>query len=247
MIRTYFLIPLAALSLLAQGPRGPQQPTAPNRTGSGIDIAKARTITGTVSAVSIAYGAQYPTITVGQNVIKVAPVWYFEDQDFELKAGDPVSVFAAPSFTAGDPYWYAIEIVNTQTQDRIVLRSAAGVPLWTGGPGAWRTATRGGGGGGGIDPASIATVMGRVEKVTAGLGIQMPALVLKLADGQLLTLKTGPERILLAADLELSVGATITAKYGKLICTGEYVALTLTDASGVTVVLRNDDGTPAWN
>jgi hypothetical protein len=247
MIRTYFLIPLAALSLLAQGPRGPQPPNSPNRAGSGIDVAKARTITGTVSAVSIAYGAQYPTITVGQSVIKVAPVWYFEDQDFEVKMGDSVSVLAAPSFTPGDPYLYALEILKTQTQDRIVLRSAAGVPLWTGGPGASKTATRGGSGGGGIDPASIATATGVVEKVTAGLGIQMPALVLKLADGQLLTLKIGPERVLLAADLELNVGATITAKYGKLICTGEYVALTLTGASGETVVLRNDDGTPAWN
>lgn len=71
----------------------------------------------------------------------------------------------------------------------------------------------------------------------------MPALTVKVADGSLLTFKLGPERVLLASDLELKA---VTVKYAAASCTGELIALAVTNAAGVTVVLRDEPGRPAW-
>jgi len=43
-----------------------------------------------VSAVNIGYGMQYPSLTINKLQIKVAPVWYLLDKNFEIKAGDPL-------------------------------------------------------------------------------------------------------------------------------------------------------------
>jgi len=248
MIRTIAILTLAAAAGFAQGPRGPQNPNAPNHPASALDMTRLKTLTGPVSAVNIAYGTQYPSISVNQAVIKVAPVWFFLAQGFEMKAGDVVTVVAAPSLLPNDSYLYAIEISSEANKARIVLRDQAGVPLWTG-PAAGRgnSATpRTGTGTGCVDAASIVTATGAIEKLTMGVGIQMPALVLK-TEGKLVTIKLGPERTLLEADLELQEGQSITVRYGTASCTGEYVALQLVNAAGVTVTLRSDDGTPAWN
>ena len=94
------------------------------------DMTRTLTVSGAVSAVDIGYGMQYPSITVNQKVIKIAPAWYLVEQDFELKTGDQVSAAAAPSTVAGDSYLYAIEIANVASKTTIVLRDAAGIPLW---------------------------------------------------------------------------------------------------------------------
>ena len=128
---------------------------------------------------------------------------------------------------------------------KITLRDAAGLPLWAnasrrgGNPQAPRT------GSGCVDAASIKTVTGTIERVTIGAGIQHPELVLKTADG-LLTLELGPERIILGSDLELKPGSTLTVKYALATCEDEVVALQLTDSAGNTVLLRHDNGMPAW-
>ncbi len=111
----------AALPALAQG-----------FLGVGLDLTRVQTITGTVSAVHMVYGAQYPTITVNQLTIKTAPVWFFESHDFELQAGDPIQILAAPSKRANDPTLYAVGITNTETGAVIRLRDDNGVPLWAG-------------------------------------------------------------------------------------------------------------------
>lgn len=113
---------LAALPALAQG-----------YVAAGLDLSRVQTITGAVTAVHMAYGIQYPSITVNQVTIKTAPVWYFENHDFELQIGDEVRVVAAPSSKAGDPYWYALEITKTSTGEVLPLRDGSGVPLWAGG------------------------------------------------------------------------------------------------------------------
>ena len=237
---------LAAAALFAQGPRGPRTPAGTHRAAA-IDMTRLTTITGTVAAVNLAYGLEYPTITVNQAVIKIAPVWYFLENNFEIKAGDAVAVVAAPSRLAGDAYLYGIEIANTATGARIVLRDASGVPLWSGPGGGRGSAQARRSGGGCVELASIATVSGTIEKLTMGAGIQMPSLVLKTGDGQLLTIKIGPERIVLEADLELQAGQSVTVRYGSDTYTGELLALQITNSASLTVTLRNDDGTPAWN
>lgn len=237
---------LGSAALVAQGPRGPQGTASQAHPASALDMSKLQSVTGNVSAVNIAYGAQYPSITVNQAVIKIAPVWFLLENNFEVKAGDSVTVTAAPSTLPGDTYLYGVEITNNTTKAHIAMRNSAGIPLWSGpaagrgNPDAPRT------GASCVDQASIASITGKIDKVTLGAGIQMPTLVLN-ADGKLMTFKIGPERILLEADFELNPGQTVTVKYAYETCTEEYLALQITNTAGVTVTLRNDDGTPAWN
>jgi hypothetical protein len=243
----FLVIAFAAGTLaLAQGTRS-QQSTQPSGTGAGLDIAKAQAIEGVVTAVNIGYGSRYPSIQINQATIKVAPMWYLLDRDFEIKAGDKLKVTAAPCLRTSDPYLSAISLTNMASGISLTVRDAAGVPLWTMPQG--RQITRIGAGDGTCagpgGPVSIASMSGTVESVTAGLGIQLPTLVLKTSDTKLLTIKIGPERLLQAADFEISAGDALIVRYA-VTCTGEMVALELTSAAGQTIVLRNDNGSPAW-
>lgn len=243
-----FLITAGALAF-AQGPRGPQPNYNPSRPGTGLDMTKAQSIDGAVSAVNVAFGAQYPSIQIGQTTLKLAPVWFLLENDFEIKAGDKLTVTAAPSLQSNDPYFSAIKLVNTGTGASVMLRDQNGVPLWTQG-GAGQASRQGLGERNGTctgcgGPVSVATISGIVDQVTAGIGIQMPSVVLK-ADSKLLTIKIGPARLLDAADFEIKAGDKLTVKYA-VTCTGEMIALELTNAAGTKVVLRSEDGTPAWH
>lgn len=249
------LLALALAVSWAQGPRGPQPVS---RAGQGqplLDMTKQVAVEGAVSAVHIAFGAQYPSIEVNKTTIKIAPVWFLLENDFELKEGDLVRVTAAPSTVPADPYLHAIQIVNTMTGAQIMLRNEAGVPLWVarkGLPfgsqlGAQGQRGHGSGYSGCLDPASTTTISGEVERVTMGAGIQQPTLVIKQGDGTLVSVKIGPERILLENEFELNPGEPVAAKVAVATCKDELVALELTNADGVTVVLRDDLGRPAWD
>jgi hypothetical protein len=241
------LLLAAAASCAAQGMRAGQKP---NQPAAALDPAAIQTISGAVTAVNIAYGAHYPSIVVNGTVIKVAPIWFLLENDFEIKTGDNVTVKAAPCNQPAENDLYALEIVNEAAQATIKLRDASGLPLWIGGRGRRGGAPgmrmgagpmRGmglGARGGCIDPATVRTVTGVVDQVNAGAGIQMPVLTLRTGDGQTVTMKIGPERILLANDFELKPGDQVTAKYALATCTNEFVALELTNAAGATVVLR---------
>ncbi len=237
---------LTAALALAQGPNGRGGRAVAPQANSGLDMAKLQSVEGFISSVQIAYGAQYPAIVINQTQIKVAPVWYLLENDFELAVGESVRVTAAASATVNDPYLYAVDITKLSSGSKITLRNELGVPLWIG------AARRGGNpqaprsGGACIDTVSTNTATGVVDRVTAGAGIQHPTLVLKVGE-VLLTIELGPERILLDRDLELKPGATLTVKYAQTTCCDAYVALQITDADGHTLVLRHDDGTPAWN
>ena len=222
---------------LAQGPRGPQSQNPRNGGSSYLNMSKLQTIAGKVTSLDVALGMQYPSITIERQIVKLGPAWFLLDQGFEIKIGDAVSVVAAPSTRANDSYLYAVEIVNTNTQARLVLRDAGGVPLWAGGNGP-HDAGPGTGAASCWDAASIRTVAGTVERVSMGAGIQMPSLVLKAADGTLIEMKIGPERLLLQSDFELQAGDGLTAKFAYAACADENVALQLTNAAGLTVTLR---------
>ncbi len=214
---------------------------ARNSAGTTLNMSRLQTVTGTASAVNIGFGMAYPTVTIGTIAVKVAPAWYLLDNGFEMKAGDPVRILAAPANSSADAYLYAVEITNTATGLRMVVRDATGVPLWTN-----RQATGPGAEGSCLSGATIAVASGTVEQINSGLGIQMPTLTLKTADGEFLTFKLGPERVLLQSDLELKAGDRITVKYAVASCSGELIALAITDLSGNTVALRDDLGRPAW-
>jgi hypothetical protein len=209
---------------------------------STLDMTKLQTISGTVSAVAIGYGVQYPSITIGKVQIKIAPIWYLLDNDFELKVGGALSVQTAPARSKSDPYLYAVEIQNTTTNLLLVLRDSSRRPLWTGSP-----STSGAQAGGGCTLGStLAMASGTIEQINSGFGVQMPTLTLRVADGALVTFKLGPERIFLASDLELKVGEQVTVKYASSTCCDELVAIAITNSAGKTVVLRDENGRPGW-
>jgi hypothetical protein len=242
---------LAAAVAAAQGPRGPQggpqAPSTPNRGASNVNMSALQTITGAVDAVDIGYGIEYPSISVNRTLIKVAPVWYLLQKNFEIRVGDVLTVTAAASRAPGDPYLYAVTLVNAAATAEITLRDSAGLPLWAaanngrGNPDAPRN------GAGCVDPATIATVSGIIDKLSAGAGIQHPSMVVKTTDGKLVAVTLGPERLLLEADLELKVGQSVTLRYARANCTGDLLTLAITGSTGQTIVLRNDDGRPNWN
>jgi hypothetical protein len=87
---------------------------------------------------------------------------------------------------------------------------------------------------------------GIIEQINSGFGIQMRTLTLRVADGALVTFKLGPERILLASDLELKVGEQVTVKYASSTCCDKLVALAITNSAGKTVVLRDETRRPGW-
>ncbi len=242
---------LAAGMAVAQGPRGPQAGASRTMRGTGIDMAKQAVVEGNITAVHVAYGAQYPSIEVDKKTIKVAPVWWMLENDFELKEGMAVKVTAAPSLAASDPYLYAVDLTNQANNSKITLRDAQGVPLWTGGRNGGGQGNAGGNGlhtGTPLAAVSIATATGVIADITMGAGVQHPSLVLKTQEGSLLTIELGPERILLASDFEITKGETVTVKYAKAACEQEeLIALSITNAAGGTLVLRGDDGFPAWN
>ena len=217
---------------------------------SNLAMTKLQTVTGAVTAVNIGYDMQYPSITVNRQQIKVAPVWYLLEKDFEIRAGDNLTILAAPSVAASDSYLYAIEITNNPTNLKVVLRDASGVPLWSrqgAGPGAGAGTGSGPMAGGDCTQVlSFGSESGVIEQIASGVGIQMPTLTLKTAAGKLLVIKLGPERILPQADLELKGGDAITVKYAVTSHEDELVALAITKGS-VTITLRGDDCRPIWN
>lgn len=243
----------AAGMLLAQGPRGKGPQNAPAlRAGGALDISQTAVIEGEITSVSIGAGIEYPSVTVDDKVIKLAPVWYLLDHDFELAAGDEVKVTAVHCLCAEDT-WYAMEI--TKAEVTLELRNSLGIPLWVrtlGGRGEAANGNRGSQavralpGGVCLDPATAQSYEGTVVSVNAGVGIQQPTVVLKTSEGKLVTIRLAPERVLLENDVELAEGAQVRIVAGVSTCTEALVALELTTADGVTIRLRDDTGRPVW-
>jgi len=240
-----FILSITAMSAtsLAQGPHG-----LPGGTpASVLAMNRVQTITGAVTAVNIGYGMQYPSVTINKLPIKVAPVWYLLEKNFEIKIGDSLTILAAPSTAPSDLYLYAVELTNNATKAHIHLRDPSGVPFWSG-RGGWVGQSGSGpmSDGDCTEPLAIVTETGTVEQLTIGVGIQMPSVSLKTEAGKLLVIKLGPERLLLQSDIELKAGDIITVKYALTPHDDELVALTITKGT-VTVVLRGDDCHPAWS
>jgi hypothetical protein len=235
--RAFTIILICAATAFAQG-RGVRA-----RTPAGnLNLTSAQSIEGPVTAIHLAYGAQYPSLVIGDKTIKIAPIWFFADHDFEIRIGDSLRVLAASSRAVGDSYLYALRITNTKTQLEILLRDEAGVPLWAAqGPKRTSRSLH-------IQPGltSIFTVTGRIEAVVYGPGIQMPSITIRTAEGSLITAVLGPERVLLELDVELKVGQDITAKLAVCNYRDGYLVLELTLADGTTIVLRDSTGAPVW-
>jgi hypothetical protein len=65
-------------------------------------MSRVETIKGTVTVVNIGYGVEYPNIVIEDRHIKLAPVWFLIENDFEIEPGDTLEVMAARSLKPGD-------------------------------------------------------------------------------------------------------------------------------------------------
>lgn len=143
---------------------------------------------------------------------------------------------------------HAIEIENVTSNKKIVVRDAQGLPEWDSRGRGVRAEGHGEAGfrrgAGCLDPVSVTPVAGVIDRVVMGAGIEMPYVIVKTAS-ELVTVKIGPERILLENDFELNAGDQMTIEAARCAVRDELVALTITNAAGVKVTLRTPDGLPA--
>lgn len=262
------LMKFAAIALLATAvtlaqparQRGSQL-ASPSTAAAGLNLSATVTLNGTVTAVNVATASQYPTISLNGTVVKVAPVWFLLENDFEIETGHQLVVRAAPALLPTG-YYYALEVENLTTQKSIQLRDASGRPLWFRAPGlemglrgespgsssaagafAWqaRAAVTYGGC---LDTNNLVEITGQIVEIDATAGIRQPAIVLDVG-GKLVTVRIGPLRVLFATDLELAPGDVVSVIAAQETCTGNLVALKLS-VGDQTVQLRNPDGRPAW-
>lgn len=246
---------LVAATVWAQGPQGPGRGSGSGKAAGGLNMAQQTTVEGTITSLQIGFGTRTPSFVVAGKLIRLAPVWYFLENDFELAPGEHVRVIAAP---ATDGVLHAVAVAKTATGTTLQLRNDGGIPLWIGpaamnrpgqpqgpstGPGPNPNPPRAGTPC--LDPRSVETVTGVADEVTAGYGIQHPSVTLVNGDTRLL-IKLGPERILQASPIDFEPGVTLTIQFAVSTCAEERVALTVTDAAGQVLVLRNADGRPAW-
>jgi hypothetical protein len=209
------------------------------------DIARLQTIEGTIASINLGVGLRYPSIGINGLVIRVAPLWYLLENDFELVVGEQVRIVAAVSTQAGDPYLHAVSVIRLRNSVALTLRSDAGFPLWSQGGRNNQPIAPPRRGTCGL-PATTVTVSGTVEDVSLGLGIQHPTLTLLTQSGSLLTFKLGPERVLLASDVELIPGAQLTIEYVSSACADELIVLRIVDTDGDVLILRDSNAVPVW-
>ncbi len=100
-----------------------------------------------------------------------------------------------------------------------------------------------------FDPATVATLSGTVvseNRVDRGMGHKGVHLVVKTAEGEVVV-HLGPDFYVGAQPVKLAVGDAITVKGSRITFEGKPTVLAVTVTKGAaTMVLRNDQGQPAW-
>jgi hypothetical protein len=99
-----------------------------------------------------------------------------------------------------------------------------------------------------VNPATIVSLEGAVQRVDMELGERFPSFTLTKADGTRVTIMAGPYRLLLEKDFEINVGDRMSVRaFPSLRFEGVYVAIELKNlTTGETITLRDDDGAPRW-
>lgn len=243
-------------------PPGPNTPTpAPGRVS--YDPSAVLTIDGVVTAVNIyQHELEYPSIavsttTLGEVVIKLAPLWFLLENDFEIQAGDTVRILALPCNLVSPATYYAVSIsvidpVTQEVVSSIILRDTSGFPLWTARGQTATTATPATGArkcaaqGNCLEVMAIGQVSGVVDSVIPGTGISQSRLMLRLQDGKYFGVDIGPARNMLGQDFELRAGETVMLRFGMLRRSRHHVALQLGYGNGYQITVRKETGAPAW-
>ncbi|HET9532879.1 MAG TPA: hypothetical protein VFQ92_21165, partial [Blastocatellia bacterium] len=218
---------------------------------SNVGLAPILTFEGVVENVDMAVSQEFPTFTLSlpdnsKVTIITGPYYYLLDSGFEIRVGDRLSVRAFLSLWYENTY-VAVEITNLSTGETLVLRDAAGRPLWTnqGGPGNGGMGNCHGCGGG---PVNIATFEGIVVSVDMACSQQYPSFTLALADGSKIIVMTGPYHYLVESGFVITVGDRVTVRaLRSLWPDNTYTAVEITNlTTGATITMRTDDGKPLW-
>jgi hypothetical protein len=208
------------------------------------------TVRGTVTVVDL-NALTVETAEGDEIVLQLGPEHFWTAQGVVLEPGIAVEVTAFDedgTLTAG-------EILLTATGERIALRDSDGRPMWAGGPGAGRGAY-------GEAPAAVEDVPGLAdgsqvpqpqaevtEWITVGgtvTAVELNALIIETADGEMMVVQLGPEHYWTAQGIAFAAGdeVEITGFFedGTSLNAGAVTLL----GTGEVLTLRDGDGRPLW-
>ena len=270
-----FGIGLTVIMVAAMGWAGIAQNQMQNR-GAGqaamqqFDNAQIVTLTGTVTAISLAAGQGMPSITFQSNVgtvtVMVGPYRALLNSKFEIKQGQLLEIKAFPDPRVANAY-VAAELRDA-SGNVVILRNAAGIPnagagamgmgrggamgvMRGAGPMRGRGAMNGRQGMAGcedcanLDLKAKQTLTGTVQEVNMSAGQGMPYFTL-LVGGNTVTVIASPFQALQQAGFKVSAGDSLSVvAFPSLAHQGAYVAAEILNLStGQSVKLRGDDGIP---
>ena len=215
------------------------------------------TVTGTVEELfNAGFDEEEPSMKIStlDKLIKLAPVWFFLENDIEIDKGDTVKVTYAASAISGDLYAIRIELLDEGAS--IDLRNPeTGQPLWVGGYAYNRNARgRNGAGyqgegartGNCLDLASAVTVTGTINAILRPEGIRQTKIAFTPDGGQQILVRMGPVRLLMQQGLMIQEGARLTLTVAKDACSDELVVTAAGPEGAEPITLRNAVGAPTW-
>jgi hypothetical protein len=223
--------------------------------GGAVDLATVRTVTGTVTAVSLNAGMGHPAFSMntdqeGARTINLGPYFYLVAHNFSMAVGDEVNAKVANCAKAV----VAFEVTDATSGKSIALRADDGTPLWTGGR---RENGRGGCGNHGngcrmggygtsanIDLSTLAEVEGTLASVGAGLGTHRNRVTLQAGENAY-DVGLGPMWYLTQEGFQVQAGEAVRVRMAR--CLDHWAAFEVTrTATGQTILLRDDQGIPLW-
>lgn len=184
------------------------------------------------------------TATGEEMVIQLGPVQFWRNQDMILEPGLEVEVTA---FDEGASLT-AASLLLTATGERITVRDSNGRPLWTGNAGPGRDANGETSAVPGLadGPQPQAAVTEWVTVRGTVTAVELNALSLETADGEMMAVQLGPEHFWTTLGVALAAGDQVEV-IGFYEDESSFSAGTVTLlATGEILTLRDDDGRPLW-
>ena len=220
-----------------------------------LDLTTVRTVSGTVTSVSVAPGMKHPsfelTETTGEVLtVELGPYWFLVANNFALAVGDGVTATVANCANQTGTNVVALYVENTTTGVSITLRDEDGNPLWTGKGRGHKGGTAVGSGcynsGQNVNAAAVQQMQGEVAAVSLGLGTHRNTVTLRAqGGGGQYVVSLGPFWYMHQQGFTLQQGQSVSIAMAP--CLQTWVAFSVTKlATGQVLRLRNDQGVPLW-
>jgi len=227
--------------------------------GVKVDLSTVRTVSGTVSSVTMGPGLQHPSFVLAETggetlAVELGPYWYLVANSFSLAVGDSVTATVANCASRTGSEVVALSVQDLTMGASITLRDENGMPLWKGKHGGrgQAQAKRGGQGGsrcyasgGAVNPSTIQEVSGQVTALSLGLGTHRNTVTLTAQGGGQYVVALGPFWYMQRQGFTLQEGQAVSIRMAQ--CAQGWVALSVENtATGKVLQLRNDQGVPLW-